>query len=193
MLEVHLELAGYPVTVLDTAGLRRSADEAEAEGVRRALDRAARADLRLVMVDATEWPRLDAGLAELVDDLALVAVNKADLRPLPEPLEVGGQPALRLSCRTGEGVDALLDALARRADELMATGSEPLLTRARHRTALRAAAEALGRFLEGAEATELAVRAEDLRLAARALGRITGRVGVEEVLDRIFAEFCIGK
>lgn len=193
VLEVHLELAGYPVTVLDTAGLRESADEAEAEGVRRALDRAARADLRLVMVDATEWPRLDAGLAELVDDLALVAVNKADLRPLPEPLEVGGQPALRLSCRTGEGVDALLDALARRADELMATGSEPLLTRARHRTALRAAAEALGRFLEGAEATELAVRAEDLRLAARALGRITGRVGVEEVLDRIFAEFCIGK
>lgn len=191
VIEVHLDLAGYPVTLLDTAGLREPADEIEAEGVRRARERAAHADLRLVIVDATEWPRVDPAIGTMVDDLALVAVNKADLVPLPEPLEVGGHRALRLSCRTGEGVDAVLDALARRSVDLMAVGNEPMLTRARHRAALQAAAEALERFLEGSD--DLAMRAEDLRLAARALGRITGRVGVEDVLDRIFAEFCIGK
>ena len=87
----------------------------------------------------------------------------------------------------------MLDLLTERARALMTTGHEPLLTRARHRAALQAVAEALGRFSAAPEGTELALMAEDLRLAARALGRITGQVAVEDVLDRIFAEFCIGK
>ena len=193
VLEVHLDLAGYPVTLLDTAGLREAADVIEAEGVRRARERAERADLKLIMFDAATWPSLDAATRALIDDAAVVTVNKSDLAELPGELVIGGRQALRLSCLTGDGVAALLEALSERARALMSVGAEPLLTRARHRAALQAAAEALARFSAAPDDTELALMAEDLRLAARALGRITGEVAVEDVLDRIFAEFCIGK
>jgi tRNA modification GTPase len=178
----------------DTAGLREAADMIEAEGVRRARERAERADVRLVMFDAATWPALDPAACALIDDVAVVTVNKSDLTPWPAgDLVIGGRPALPVSCLTGDGFAALLDALTERARALMGVGSEPLLTRARHRAALRAAAEALARFSAALDDTELALMAEDLRLAARALGRITGEVAVDDVLDRIFAEFCIGK
>ncbi len=193
VLEVHLDLAGYPVTLLDTAGLREAADMIEAEGVRRARDRAERADLRLIMFDGANWPAWDPATLALVDAAAVVTVNKSDLIALPGDLAVGGRAALRVSCLTGDGVQSLLEVLTARARELMTVGHAPLLTRARHRAALQDAAEALARFSAAPEGTELALMAEDLRLAARALGRITGEVAVEDVLDRIFAEFCIGK
>jgi tRNA modification GTPase len=193
VLEVHLDLAGYPVTLLDTAGLRETADLIEAEGVRRARARAEHADLRLLMFDGASWPDLDPPTLAIVDERAVLAVNKCDLAALPDPLVVGGRAALAVSCLTGHGMVGLLEALAERAVGLLASGDEPLLTRARHRAALREAAEALARFSSAPEDTELALLAEDLRLAARALARITGRVAVDDVLDRIFAEFCIGK
>ena len=106
---------------------------------------------------------------------------------------VEGRAALRVSCLTGEGLDELVDLLGRRAAARMDPGDVPLLTRARHRAALESACEALDRIGGLPADTELALLAEDLRLAVRAIGRITGRVGVEDILDRIFAEFCIGK
>jgi tRNA modification GTPase len=193
VLEVHLDLAGRPVTLLDTAGLREAADLIEAEGVRRARSRAEHADLRLIMFDGATWPDLDPATLAMVDELAVIVVNKCDLTALPERLDVAGRAALPVSCWTGEGMAALVATLAERAKALLAAGDEPLLTRARHRVALRAAAEALARFTLAPEDTELALLVEDLRLAARALGRITGQVAVEDVLERIFAEFCIGK
>jgi tRNA modification GTPase len=161
--------------------------------VRRARARAARADLRLLLLDGAAWPAVEAAILTLIDDDTLCVVNKADLAPLPDRLEIGGRPALALSCRTGEGFERLLEALGELAAERMALGNTPLLTRSRHRTSVRATLEALERFALAAEGGELALLAEDLRLAARALGRITGRVGVEDLLDLIFAEFCIGK
>jgi tRNA modification GTPase len=145
------------------------------------------------MFDGAAWPALDPATRALIGDVAVVTVNKSDLTQLPGELVIDGREALRLSCLTGDGVAALLDALSERARALMGVGDEPLLTRARHRAALQAAAEALARFSAAPDDTELALMAEDLRLAARALGRITGEVAVEDVLDRIFAEFCIGK
>ena len=193
VLEVHLDLQGYPVTVLDTAGLREAADAIEAEGVRRARARAERADLRLLLFDGALWPTLDATTLALADERALCVVNKADLLPLPAVMRVAERPALPLSCRTGEGFDRLLEALGEAAAEHMAPGSSPLPTRSRHRAALRAALESLERFRTAPDGAELALLAEDLRLAARALGRLTGRVGVDDILDLIFSEFCIGK
>ena len=193
VLEVHLDLGGYPVTLLDTAGLRVAADVVEAEGVRRARARAARADLRLIMFDGAVWPDLDPATSALLDEAAVVTVNKSDLIGHRGHLAVRGRAALRLSCITGEGVPRMLDVLSGRARELMTAGNEPLLTRARHRAALQSAAAALARFSAAPDGAELALMAEDLRLAARALGRVTGEVAVEDVLDRIFAEFCIGK
>lgn len=192
VIEVQLDLDGLPLTLLDMAGLREAGDEVEAEGVRRARARAERADLRLILFDGAHWPELDRATTAWLDHDALVAVNKADLG-LPAALLVGGREALRLSCRTGAGLDRLLDRLRDAARGRLSSADRPVLTRARHRVALGEALDALKRFEAAAEGGELALLAEDLRLAARALGRITGRVVVDDLLDRIFASFCIGK
>ncbi len=193
VIEVHLDLGGYPVTVLDTAGLRAPVGGAEAEGVRRARQRAAESDLRLALFDGACWPALDPDTLGLIDQRTIIALNKADLGLLPDDPVVADRQATRLSCLSGEGLDGLLTVLSREAAAQMATGQAPLLTRARHRAAVQAALEALGRIAMLPDEAELALVAEDLRLAVRAIGHITGRVGVEDLLDKIFGEFCIGK
>ena len=182
-IEVHLDLDGLPIVLVDTAGLREAGDEIEAEGIRRAEARAARADLRLLLLDATA-PETHAELSARFDSDTLLIINKADLGAVRAP------GALAISARTGEGIDALVAAIADKARGRLTPGAAAL-TRERHATALRDCLAALRRFLEAPEDPELA--AEDLRLAARALGRITGRVDVEDILDVIFSEFCIGK
>jgi len=198
VIEVHLDLGGYPVIVADTAGLRDGRDEIEIEGIRRARGKALDADLRLALFDGVTWPARDPHTAELIDDGTVVVITKSDLKKPTPPLEVNGHRAIAISAVSDAGLDVLLKEITGRAAALVgATASPaltPALTRARHREALEECLAALRRFLaaEAAEATpELA--AEDLRLAARALGRITGRVAVEDVLDVIFRDFCIGK
>ncbi len=185
VIEVALDLGGYPVTLADTAGLRDAADAVEAEGVRRSRARAAMADLKLVLYDAAQPDALEA-LAGMIDADALVIANKIDLLP-PGAAPPAG---MALSVATGAGMEALLARLGAEVARRLAAGAAPLVTRARHRAALEECGAALRRF-EGARLPELA--AEELRSAARALGRITGRVDVEDMLDRVFAEFCIGK
>lgn len=174
-LETRVVLGGVPVTLVDTAGLRDTLDPVEAEGVRRALARAEDADLVMTVVEAGDPVPPGDGL--------LIA-NKADLgRPGPDG-------ALRISALTGEGMPDLRDRLAQVAQEMTQSSGPPPLTRARHRAALTEAAACLA-SAEGAGLPEL--RGEDIRLAVRALGRITGHVGVEDILDTIFSRFCIGK
>jgi len=175
-LETRVVLGGVPITLVDTAGLREAADPVEAEGVRRALARADAADLVIAVAEAGAPA---GGRTE-----AVRVANKIDLG--------GAVPAgvLGVSAATGAGLADLRDRLAAEAVRLTDAAGPPPLTRARHRAALIAAAEALDRAL-AAPLAEL--RAEDLRQALRALGRITGEVGVEDVLDRIFSQFCIGK
>ena len=203
VIEVHMDIGGLPVILADTAGLRAHAvdgatgdatgdvvDPVEAEGVSRALARAARADLKIAVFDAVAWPETDARTRAMVDGDTLVVVNKTDLARPAAGAALAGHPAWPLSCLGGEGFDAFLAALADAVTARLRLGGAPALTRARHRAALVDCSEALARF-PAATAPELA--AEDLRLAMRALGRITGRVDVEDLLDVIFAEFCIGK
>ena len=190
VIETRLDIGGFPVTLADTAGLRASVDDIEREGVRRALARAEDADLTLAVIDAAAWPEGDAMTRGLVDDRTLVIANKIDLRQVPAGSAWEGRPVYPLSCRTGDGVDGLLEALEDIVSKRCSPGTTASLTRLRHRVALEGCVAALGRFLE-ADEPELA--AEDLRLAARELGRLTGRVDTEELLDLIFAEFCIGK
>ena len=191
VIEVALDLGGYPVVLADTAGLRPAGDAVEAEGVRRARARADAADLRLIVLDATR-PDEAAAVAGLVDETALVVANKIDLAPGAAGWAdgLGAGPALHLSVRTGEGMAALLARLEAEVARRFAAGGAPLITRARHRQALEECAAALGRF---ALATLPELAAEDLRSATSALGRITGRVDVESLLDIIFSEFCLGK
>jgi len=190
IIEVHLDLGGVPLVVADTAGLRAASSRVEDEGVRRALRRAGEADLKLAVFDVTTWPEVDTRTLELVDSRTIVVVNKVDIgRPVP-PRDFSGRPTLPVSALTGEGIEELLAVLANEVAECCLSSAAPLLTRARHRAALEDCRAALARYVE-AGAVELA--AEDLRLAARALGRITGRVDVEDILDVIFRDFCIGK
>jgi tRNA modification GTPase len=185
VIEVALDVGGYPVLLADTAGMRATQDEIEEEGVRRARHRAATADLKLVLIDARGGAD-DAALGGLVDANAIVIANKCDLLP-PGAAPLRGLP---LSVKTGAGMDALLARLGAEVAARLGGGAAPLVTRVRHREALAECCAALERFAT-APLPELA--AEDLRRAARALGRITGRVDVEDMLDRLFAEFCIGK
>jgi tRNA modification GTPase len=190
VIETHLDLGGYPITLADTAGLRVSADAVEREGVRRAEARGREADLRLVLLDATSWPDVPADVAALAGPGSLLILNKIDLRRPDKPWRLGAQEVFGLSAATGEGFAALIGMLQNAAREAFDSTGNTMLTRARHREALTRCLEALRRAL-AAEAPELL--AEDLRLAARALGRITGKIDVEDLLDLIFREFCIGK
>ena len=181
VIEVHLDLGGYPVILADTAGIRDGADPIEAEGIRRARARAESADLRLLVLDAGAPEHLE-GFAALRDAATLLVWNKVD--QVDPPAE-----GLAVSAATGQGLGALIEALAARAEGMLG-GDAPIVTRERHRVALEDCVLSLSRAVAG---TDPALVAEDLRLAVRALGRITGRVDVEDLLDVIFRDFCIGK
>lgn len=190
VIEVALDLGGFPVVLADTAGLREADEEVEREGVERARRRAAQADLKIVVLDGAHWPSVDAVSRGFIDAASILVVNKADLLKATPPLVAGGRLALAVSAMTGDGLDHFVGELSARVAERFELTAAPDLTRERHRTALESCRAALARA-EAAESVELL--AEDLRLAARELGRITGRVDVEQVLDVIFRDFCIGK
>jgi tRNA modification GTPase len=192
VIEVTLDLGGAPVIVSDTAGIREAEGKVEREGIRRAVARARDADLVLWLMDATDpQPEPPSNLAS--HSLAMLWVlNKIDLAEAPSSRATLPAGWLRLSLRTGEGLPELTDAIQAKAQASVGTSEAPALTQARHRQHLEACAEALETYLAGTS-TEPELRAEDLRRATTALGRITGRVDVEDVLGEIFSRFCIGK
>jgi tRNA modification GTPase len=189
VIEVALDFGGFPVLLADTAGVRDSVDAVEQEGVARARARAQAADIRLVVLDGALWPQADAATTALIDETTLLVLNKADLLG-PGSYDVAGRTALLVSALTGGGVPGLVTALEAAVAARFDVTEDPPPTRLRHRAALETCLEALGRA-ETAPTVELC--AEDLRTAATALGRITGRVDVEQLLDVIFRDFCIGK
>jgi tRNA modification GTPase len=189
VIEVALDLGGYPVLLADTAGVRDGIDEVEREGVARARARAQTADICLVVLDGALWPHADQATLGLIDETSIVVLNKADLLG-PGPYGFAGRTALPVSALTGLGMPELVAALEAAVAARFDTASAPVPTRLRHRAALETCLEALCR---AQAAGSLELLAEDLRTAAAALGRITGRVDVEQVLDVIFRDFCIGK
>jgi len=186
VVEVRLDLGGVPATLADTAGLRDAADEIEAEGIRRALRRAEEADLVVALFAADRPP--DAETLAWVTPATLVVASKADIAAAPA--RIGGVTPLAVSALTGFGLAALRTRLEAEAVTRAGLTASASLTRPRHRAAL---IEAEGWLKELATAPLPELRAETLRAALRALGRITGAVGVEAVLDAVFGEFCIGK
>ena len=191
VIEVHLDLEGYPVTVIDTAGIRETDDPVEQEGVRRARMRAAEADLVLWMVDAQHGAGRHLGEVPV-----WVVRNKIDL-DMPDE-GAGGFPGsgqgigFTISARRGDGVAELMAALVTFARDYFGAREDGLIGRERQRKLLQETVFALQRsiaVIAGGE--ELA--AEELRSASHSLGRLLGRVDVEDVLDVIFREFCVGK
>ena len=197
VIEAPLVLAGYKVLLADMAGLRETGEAIEGEGVRRAAAWAEGADLRLWVVDGADdgghW-REAAHLLQPGDQLVL---NKADLASGRDAAEAGCRAddlaleRFAVSAESGAGLAALREAMMRRVTADLSGAEFPAVTRERHARALAEALAHLRRAARALETPELA--AEDLRLAARALERITGRIGAEDVLDVIFASFCIGK
>jgi tRNA modification GTPase len=187
VVEARLNLGGYLLMVADTAGVRDTSDGIEAEGVRRALSHAAGGMTLLLLDGSAANPR--AGLPADLPEPDMIVWNKSDLS-----VDGGGRhDGLSISLKTGEGVSALLELLKQKVQQkLESKDGAPLLTRPRHRHALN---EALGHLRHGLTAPDdrPELLAEDLRLAMRAIGRITGRVDVEELLDFVFRDFCIGK
>jgi len=181
VIEARLDLGGYLLLVADTAGVRDTKEPIEAEGVRRALSHAAGGMTLLLLDGAAQHPR--AGLPANLPEPDLTVWNKSDLGI--------ARDGLCISLKTGEGVPELVKMLQQKVQHKLESDAPPL-TRPRHRQALR---EALAHLQHGlrAPASHPELLAEDLRLAMRAVGRITGRVDVEELLDFVFRDFCIGK
>lgn len=189
-LEVRLDLGGYPVVVTDTAGLRTPQGEIEAQGIRRSIAHAGRAQLVLWLVEST------GGLPNPPEEITssgaaiMPVITKGDLvcRPVP-----GLAPDVtRVSVRTGQGLAELIRLIGGAAASALSQGAPTVITRHRHRYSLEMALEAL-RSLRTADPERPELGAEDLRHAASALGRLTGRIGAEDVLAEIFGRFCIGK
>lgn len=197
VIEVHLDLGGYPVTLLDTAGIRDSEDPVEQEGIRRARQRASEADLVLWLEDAREpFAKTESPFAPFGSPVWRV-LTKVDVLEMTRKSILEREFAVSngtfvLSALTGEGMNRLLDSLARQAEAYF--GSAPaLVTRERQRHALEGTLAALDRALAEQEHGREDIIAEELHAAATMLGRLTGRIDVEDVLDAIFRDFCIGK
>ncbi|KAJ8278645.1 hypothetical protein COCON_G00057110 [Conger conger] len=219
VVETHVDISGFPVLLSDTAGLRDTLDSVEREGVRRARERVEQADLTLAVLDAVHLPRTPGGVPDfLLAHLgallpggegreeawrrSLLVLNKSDLLTAEHAAEVqsaldgaqGLPPSCLLSCQTGQGLDGFMEALEKQVKTLCGDplSGAPSLTQARHRAHLQQCVEALAQYHHYRD-LDLALAAEGVRLALTSLGRITGKVGAEEILDVIFRDFCIGK
>ncbi|XP_044217071.1 tRNA modification GTPase GTPBP3, mitochondrial isoform X1 [Thunnus albacares] len=221
VVETALDIGGFPVLLSDTAGLRDSPDMVEREGVRRARERVEQADLTLVVVDCAHLPPdaqqasafLEEHLRSVLPsqeqcqtafpvDRCLLVLNKTDLLPEEqrktldrELRQISGLPPVCLvSCHTNDGLHDFLTVLHSSVKTLCGDplSGAPTLTQARHRAHLQQCVAALAQYQRYRD-TDLALAAEGVRLALTSLGRITGRVGAEEILDIIFKDFCIGK
>lgn len=187
IVEVRIVMGGFPVVISDTAGLREAVDAVEAEGVRRALDRAVEADLRIGVADARSDEEL-LDLQERLQDGDLLVLNKMDL---VEKKRSEGE-GYGLSAKSGDGVSELEKRIEDIVVDRLSAKEMPALSRLRHRRSVEEAVDSLIRArLKLADAPELA--GEDVRLAVRCTEALTGRVDVEDILDRVFSQFCIGK
>ena len=199
VIEVALDIGGYPVTVSDTAGIRTTDDKIEAEGVKRALFTTQSADLKLLVLDATHGDSLqsaDQNIIPHIDNDTYVLLNKCDQEKITLTPHILKQSAINpigifnISVKTGYGIDAFFDHLHTMLDERIGLTDTPLITRSRHRDAL---VDCVGHINRSLNAPVIELMAEDIRLAVRALGRITGKIDVEDLLDIVFRDFCIGK
>ena len=194
VIEVYFDLAGYPVVFSDTAGIRTEASGIESLGIAKSFDRARTSDLKIIMIAADETETFSA-VEKLIDKNTIVVINKTDLgetnvidiRKNCSSIEA---VIFEISIVEGAGLESLLEGIAVAVDKKINAGNSPAISRARHREALNECIEALNRSqIE----VLLELRVEDLRVAMRALGRITGTVDIEEILDSVFHDFCIGK
>ena len=194
VIEVHLDLGGFPVVLADTAGIRDARSDIESMGIERTFQRAAMSDLKIVVVAADQTAPTGPAI-DMIDSETIFVVNKIDLVEsdmgnVIERLGDLGKDFYPISVTNEIGLEKLVDHLIKEVEKRLNTENAPTITRHRHRSALGKCLEALNR-IKDQENSELC--AEDLRMATRFLGVLTGSVDVEDLLDVIFQDFCIGK
>ena len=192
VIEIHLNIEGYPVIVSDTAGIRESKNEIEKKGIKLSLNRAEEADLKLVVVDAKNLDFTDV-LRKLLDENAILVINKSDLLKKDLDPEIKKINHVLISIKDNLNIDDLILKIKNNLKSKFITNDDILITRERHRQHLQQCLDHLKNFNKKNEIEDFDKAAEDLRLATRHLGMIVGKVDVEEILGSIFNDFCIGK
>ena len=192
VIETHLNLDGYPVTISDTAGIRDSKDEIEKKGIKLSLNRAEEADLKLVVVEAKNLEFTDI-LKGLLDDNAILVVNKSDLLEEDIDPQIKKINHVLISIKENKNVEELISKIKNNLKNKFISSDDILITRERHRQHLQQCLDHINNFNQKKEIEDFDKAAEDLRLATRHLGMIVGKVDVEEILGSIFNDFCIGK
>ena len=194
IIQIRLDLGGVPATVMDTAGIRDESGKIEAEGIRRSVEAAGFANLVLVILDGSDpaWPTARDKIDQLTSQPKFYILNKVD-QGLAAPNAVASDEMMSISAKDPADIEKLIAKLAKFLVPLNHADASVIITRQRHRHAMQDAHDALSRALghDFQDAPEMA--AEDFRVAAAALGRITGEIDVEELLGSIFSAFCIGK
>ena len=192
-IEVSLNLDGYPVLISDTAGLRDTTNIIEKKGVDIALDRAENADLKIILLDAKN-PNFKGFFDNIYDKNSLIVVNKSDLISKEfDDSQINNLNHTMISVKHELNINTLVDEIKKKLKNKFIVNNNILISRERHRLNLEKCIFHLENFLENNSINELDKAAEDLRLATRNLGRVVGDVDVEEVLGKIFNDFCIGK
>ena len=192
VIETHLNIDGYPVIISDTAGIRDSKDEIEKKGIKLSLNKAEEADLKLLVIDAKN-PEFTDVFKGLLDQNAILVINKSDLLKKVIDLEIKNISHVLISIKDKKNVDELISKIKNILKNKFITSGDILITRERHRQHLQQCLDHLNNFNQKKEIEDFDKAAEDLRLATRHLGMIVGKVDVEEILGSIFNDFCIGK
>jgi len=192
VIEAHLNIDGYPVVVSDTAGIRESKDEIEKKGIKLALKRAEDADLNIIILEP-ESVDFSGFLIDLADEKGIIVINKSDLGTKKLDAKIKKYNPINISIKEEKNLDKLIYSIKEKLKNKFITSEDILITRERHRENLEQCFFHLKNFEEKNETKDFDKAAEDLRLAARHLGVIVGKVDVEEILGSIFSDFCIGK
>ena len=192
VIEIHLNIDGYPVVVSDTAGIRESKNEIEKKGIKLALDKAENADLKLIVIEPKSID-FKGILRNLMDKDAILVVNKSDLIDKELSSEIKKLDHILISVKENFNLDNLILKIKNKLKNKFITSEDTLITRTRHRDHLEQCLNHLINFQKKNKIQDFDKAAEDLRLATRQLGMIVGKVDVEEILGSIFNDFCIGK
>ena len=192
VIETYLNIDGYPVVVSDTAGIRESKDEIEKKGIKLALKKAEDADLKLIVIDAKSLD-FKGILKELMDENAILVINKSDLLNEDLNSEIKNFEHVLISVKNNHNLEKLIFKIKNKLKNKFISNEDILITRERHRQHLEQSLNYLTNFDEKKEDEDFDKAAEDLRLATQHLGKIVGKVDVEEILGSIFNDFCIGK
>ena len=191
IIEVHLNIDGYPVILADTAGIRESKNEIEKKGISLALNKSKESDLNLIMIDNSS-KIIDPKIKDLINDDCIVVLNKSDVNS-KQNHNFNGAEVVLVSVKYNKNITALTKNIKKKLSKKFIRSDDVLVTRERHRNKLNACLEEIDKFLKKDQYKNIETAAEDLRMATRHLGSITGKVDVEEILDSIFKDFCIGK